>query len=111
MKQLAAKADERWKSVPSYLDGPKNQQAQPAMALKDPGGYAPQTEPEHKQGVMSGVEDAEAVAQVSEGVDGKAVSEGRFKGKTAKANPWHKQTGGPGEDWQPQSWTPGPVQR
>ncbi|EMC92383.1 hypothetical protein BAUCODRAFT_569787 [Baudoinia panamericana UAMH 10762] len=119
MKQLAAKADERWKSVPSFLDSPARQQPQPATQPKDPGGYAPQTEPEQHQGVTSGVEDPIKVQQVAqEGKDGKEVDEGRFKGRTrekprvAEENPWQRQQrGAPSENWQPQAWTPGAAQR
>ncbi|KAK4503392.1 hypothetical protein PRZ48_004307 [Zasmidium cellare] len=115
MKRLAAEADERWKSIPSYLDAPSKQQPQPAIGVEDPGGYAQPTEPEEKQGVRNAVEDEEKVAAASEG---KPEDEGRFKGKTRekrgpKENPWaHLQPkGAPSESWQPQEWTPGVVQR
>ncbi|KAK5108694.1 hypothetical protein LTR62_008099 [Meristemomyces frigidus] len=115
MKKLAARADERWKSIPSYLDAPARQQPQPATELKDPGGYAPQTEPENKQGVSSAVEDIGKVAKVAvEGKDGKEVDEGRFKGQTKERepSPWaQRPQGSPGEGWQPQTWTPGPAAR
>ncbi|EME83082.1 uncharacterized protein MYCFIDRAFT_36596 [Pseudocercospora fijiensis CIRAD86] len=118
MKQLAAEADERWKSIPSYLDKPNVQQPQPAMGVQDPGGYASQTEPEHKQGVTNLVGELEKVEAVSEGQDTKEIDEGRLKGKSKekrgpKPNPWeHLQPkGNPGEEWQPNSWTPGVAQR
>ena len=116
MKGLAARADERWKSVPSFLDPPERQQPQPAIGVKDPGGYAPQTEPETKQGVASAVEDQGKVDEVvKEGKDGKQVDEGRFKGKTREREPapWDqaKKGGAPGQDWQPQSWSPGTATR
>ena len=116
MKQLAARADERWKSVPSFLDAPNRQQPQPAIGVKDPGGYAPQTEPEAKQGVASAVEgQGKANEVVREGKEGKEVDEGGFKGTTREKEPapWEdgRRKGSPGEDWQPQSWAPGTVQR
>lgn len=114
MKQLAAKADERWKSAPSYLDSPARQQPQPAIGVKDPGGYAPQTEPEASEGVTSGVEDPQKVQEVSDGKDTKDVDEGRFKGRTKEneASPWQTQPrGAPSENWQPKEWTPGVAQR
>ncbi|TKA30699.1 hypothetical protein B0A50_02419 [Salinomyces thailandicus] len=99
MKQLAAKADDRWKSIPSFLDSPKQQQPQPGLELKDPGGYVGQTEPESQQGVTSGVEDPSKVQEVSAGKDTKEVDEGRFKGKTKEKEtpPWAKNQpqGGP----------------
>ena len=50
--------------------------------MKDPGGYAPQTESEEKQGVTNVVAEPEKVAAVSEVQDTKEVDEGRFKGKS-----------------------------
>ncbi|KAK6381830.1 hypothetical protein LTR65_010974 [Meristemomyces frigidus] len=116
MKQLASKADERWKSIPSFLDSPARQQPQPAIGVKDPGGYAPQTEPEQNEGVTSGVEDAVKVQEVGAGKDTKEVDEGRFKGRTREKereeSPWQQpDRGAPSENWQPKPWTPGAVQR
>ena len=117
MKQLAARADDRWKSVPSFLDSPARQQPQPAIGVKDPGGYAQQTEPESHEGVTSGVEDPQKVQAVSEGADTKEVDEGRFKGRTREREreeaPWAKQQprGAPSETWQPQEWSPGVARR
>lgn len=121
MKELAAQADERWRSQESFLDAPATQQPAPAIGTKDPAGYAPMTEPEGKQGVRSGVEDE---AKVDRAVAGEEVDEGRFRGETsegrAKAKgkkqgeaPWAKQIpkGAPGETWQPESWTPGAAPR
>lgn len=113
MKQLAAKADERWKSIPSYLDAPTKQQPSPATEVKDPGGYAPSTEPEQKQGVMNAVESMDKVAKAK---DGENVNEGRFRGETKEKrreeNPWKKaERGAPSENWQPQEWSPGATQR
>ncbi|KAK3657845.1 hypothetical protein LTR56_002224 [Elasticomyces elasticus] len=119
MKQLAHKADDRWKSVPSFLDAPNKQQALPAMQPKDPGGYAPQTEPENKQGVISAVEDQAKVEVAAEGRDSREVDEGRFKGSTREkprereAAPWEQQQpkGNAGENWQPAAWSPGVASR
>nr|POF01273.1 nadh-ubiquinone oxidoreductase assembly factor n7bml [Quercus suber] len=114
MRQLAAKADERWKSIPSYLDAPKTkQQPRPATEVKDPGGFAPSTEPENAQGVMSAVESQDNVARA---LGGEQVDEGRFRGqeieKKREQNPWKTpQRGAPSENWQPQEWSPGAVQR
>ncbi|KAK4957738.1 hypothetical protein LTR66_013262 [Elasticomyces elasticus] len=119
MKQLAARADERWASVPSFLDSPNQQQPAPAIGVRDPGGYAQQTEPAHKEGVRSAVARPEQVLAASEGRDG--VDEGRFEGasketeraqsvvggKKSKEDPWKRPKGNPGDEWAPQSWTPG----
>ena len=111
MKALAIKADERWASVPSYLDGPNKQQPAPAIGVKDSGGYVNQTQPDEIEGVRSATGDTEEVQQASAG---HTADEGRFKGKTKdkKDNPWNRGARGvPGEDWQPQSWSPGVAQR
>ncbi|CZT22247.1 uncharacterized protein RCC_08116 [Ramularia collo-cygni] len=115
MKQLAAEADERWNSIPSFLDAPKRQQPQPAIGVLDPGANAPQTEPLEKQGVRSAVDDQEAVAAAAEG---KPTNEVRFKGdgrerRAREEAPWEKSApkGGPSEGWQPGTWTPGASQR
>lgn len=112
MKQLAAQADERWRNQESFLDAPDRQQPAPAIGVKDPGGYAPQTEPEEKQGIMNDVEDP---VKVQKAVDGKETDEGRFRGSTREKEeaPWAKNQpkGNPGEGWQPESWTPGAAPR
>lgn len=110
MKQLAAKADERWASVPSFLDAPNKQQPAPAIGVKDPGGYVQQTEPTQTEGVRSAVGDDSEVQQSTEG---HAKDEGRFKGKTRERDQglWKQQRGGPGEEWQPQAWSPGVATR
>ena len=111
MKQLAAKADERWASVPSFLDSPNKQQPAPAIGVKDPGGYVQQTEPTAQEGVRSAVGDAGEVQGSSEG---RTTDEGRFKGgaQEKKDSPWNQaQRGNPGEGWQPQSWSPGAATR
>lgn len=115
MKQLAAEADERWNSVPSFLDAPNKQQPQPAIGVQDPGGYAPQTEPTAKQGVRSAVDDEESVASAAAG---EPKDDGRFKGsgrerRAREQAPWEQNVpkGGPSEGWQPGAWTPGASER
>ncbi|CAK3761950.1 NADH-ubiquinone oxidoreductase assembly factor N7BML [Lecanosticta acicola] len=115
MKQLAAEADERWKSIPSYLDSPNRQQPQPAIGVQDPGGYVQQTEPESQEGVRSAVDDQE---KVSAAIEGNPKDEGRFRGQTKEKRtkepaPWDKlrPQGAPSENWQPEPWTPGVAQR
>lgn len=109
MQQLAAEADARWNSVPSFLDSPNKQQPAPAIGVKDPAGYMHnnQTEPTENEGVRSAVGDQ---TEVDASTEGRTLDEGRFKGKTRdkEANPWKQPSRkGPGEDWQPLSWTPG----
>ena len=112
MRQLAAEADARWASTPSFLDGPEKQQPIPAIGTSDPAGYmhGNQTEPLENEGVRSAVGDPE---EVQASVDGNPVHPGRFDGpktKDKQADPW-KQRKGPGEEWQPDSWSPGVAPR
>ena len=99
MKQLAAKADERWKSIPSFLDAPHKQQPAAATSITD-------SKPEDagQREVLSAVEGQ---------AEGQEVGRDQRKtGKEKEENPWKKaQRGAPGEDWQPAAWTPGVAQR
>lgn len=121
MKELAAEADERWRSQESFLDAPRTQQPEPAIGTKDPGGYVPMTEPEDKQGVSSAVEEE---GKVGRAMVGEKVDKGRFRGKASERPgkgkgkkegeaPWASQLpkGAPGESWQPGTWTPGAAPR
>jgi NADH dehydrogenase [ubiquinone] 1 alpha subcomplex assembly factor 2 len=95
MQRLAAEADERWKSQPSYLDSPNRQQPQPAVGVKDPGGYVDQpTEDVQKQGVRTAVE----ASDLQEAKKGK-----KDQSPYEKSQP----KGGPSEGWQPEEWTGG----
>lgn len=113
MRQLAAEADERWAQQESFLDAPSKQQPAPAIGVQDPAGYmhGNQTEPTENEGVRSAVGDE---GEVTASTHGKPKDSGRFKGKTRdkEANPWKQASrGNPGDDWQPESWTPGVSQR
>ena len=120
MKQLAAAADERWASIPSYSDSPKLHQPRPAMEPRDGGGYgnntgenATKANEEEALGVKSVVGSQEELASEP---DRQTASEQvkqperkpteRKRGRKREAeNPWTKAGGG--DSWQPQSWTPG----
>jgi NADH dehydrogenase [ubiquinone] 1 alpha subcomplex assembly factor 2 len=116
LKQLAARADERWKSIPSFLDNPADTaQAQPLLQPRDSGGYSGQSEGEEKQGVMNAAKTEE---EHIESLQGKDVDKGRFKGETNEAEPTRTtdpfkaaQRGGAGEGWQPAAWSPGKAQK
>jgi NADH dehydrogenase [ubiquinone] 1 alpha subcomplex assembly factor 2 len=113
MRQLAAKADERWAAQESFLDAPSKQQPAPATGVQDPAGYMHhnQTEPTENEGVRSAVGDE---GEVEASTQGQPKDDGRFKGrgKDKDANPWKQAPkGNPGDDWQPQSWTPGVSRR
>lgn len=88
LKYLAQVADERWASKPSFLDKPKDQV---------------QTAPEqNRQNDIK--KETESTGGVKSAVDTPDV-------KPTKENPWAKRAGNPGQDWQPEAWTPGPKRR
>lgn len=113
MRELAARADARWAAQESFLDAPSKQQPAPAIGVKDPAGYMHQnqTEPTENEGVRSAVGDA---GEIDASTEGRTKDDGRFKGRTKdkEANPWKQAAkGNPGDDWQPQSWSPGVSRR
>ena len=88
MKQLAAQADARWASKASFLDAP---------AKKAPAEQVPES---------TGICETNQAATPSQD---EAKQEDKFKGKVRAKEPHplaKAQQGGPGESWQPQSWTP-----
>ena len=113
MKQLAAQADERWKSVPSYLDAPQQQQPAPAVGINETEGPAmAQEEVGDVGGVKSAVGDQQEVASASDQGEIGDVGKAKRKKRDKEENPWQQpQRGAPSENWQPGAWTPGVVQR
>jgi NADH dehydrogenase [ubiquinone] 1 alpha subcomplex assembly factor 2 len=115
--QLVARADARWKSVPSFLDKPKDTgQAQPLLQPRDNAGYGKgMTEGEEHQGVANAAKTEEEHIASLKGED---VDKGRFKGPTREVEPTRTtdpfkaaQRGNAGEGWQPAAWTPGKTTR
>jgi NADH dehydrogenase [ubiquinone] 1 alpha subcomplex assembly factor 2 len=88
LKYLAQAADERWASKPSFLDKPKDQvQTDPQQNHQNDA----KKETENTGGVKSAVDTPDV--------------------KPTKENPWAKHARNPGQDWQPEAWTPGPKRR
>ena len=106
MKQLAAEADKRWESKPRYIDGPERRQPAPPVTINET--ERPSSE-QSEVGDAPGVEDISVESQE----DTARASEKQAKGKQQREeNPWQRsQTGAPSERWQPETWTPGVVQR
>ena len=98
LKQLARLADERWAAKPSLLDPPPQpSKHEPQTILRDKGGYVGQTEPKEKEGVRNHIAGA-SDTDPSQGPE--AVT------KKERKSPWEVNRGSPGEEWQPQAWTP-----
>lgn len=111
VKQLARLADERWASKPSYLDKPQTEQPAPATntsdgTLRGPEPGTPQEQHEKRQ--------QQAPTQ-NEGTEATAQQQQQQQGgrdKTKKDDPWANAAAGvPGQEWQPDSWTPTAARR
>lgn len=88
LKYLAQVADERWASKPSFLDKPKDHV---------------QTSPEQtRQNNIK--KETKDTGGVKSAVDTPNV-------KPNKEDPWAKPAGTPGQNWQPEAWTPGARRR
>jgi NADH dehydrogenase [ubiquinone] 1 alpha subcomplex assembly factor 2 len=126
MKQLAAEADERWRSVPSFMDKPRTAAApqleekveesvqQPEPALQSQAA-AQSVAPPKVPGLEEGTRTDGISATGGEEVAREKKQDGfSFKPKKAKKeNPWEKALpkGNAGENWQPEGWTPGVARR
>ncbi|KAK2747347.1 hypothetical protein FQN57_002245 [Myotisia sp. PD_48] len=96
IKYLAQQADERWATKPSFLDKPQEHQPRPALQSHDP----------VHDGRSSMIPENRMAAEhstVSPDIEPKEQGLGpkqKFK------NPWTAKTGGPSENWKPESWNP-----
>lgn len=88
LKRLAQAADERWASKPSVLDKPRT-----AAARLPEGDSVGTGEVVHERGEERKRKNAEEPLGKQE------------------ESPWKETRGNPGENWQPQTWTPGVQKR
>ncbi|KAF2276770.1 uncharacterized protein EI97DRAFT_458107 [Westerdykella ornata] len=116
LKMLAAQADARWASKPSMLDTPDRQQPVQMLESRDPGSGIAQSSRDKvasSEGepisIMNSQEEITKHRQVEQTGE-TAVKKRKVKKQEQGDSPW-KQTprGNPGDDWQPQGWTPGAV--
>lgn len=120
MRQLAARADQRWREQESYLDKPEDTgQTQPLMQPLDKGGYdggaskpgAPGAN-DPSLNATNTAEEVEAKMQDAQQQQTRASLQERLKKEQVKGeNPWKKFEKGPSETWQPEAWTPGKAQQ
>ncbi|KAF2706258.1 hypothetical protein K504DRAFT_471063 [Pleomassaria siparia CBS 279.74] len=118
MKTLAAQADARWAAKPSFLDAPDKQQPAHMLQSKHPNaGIRPAAVDQDTRNNVQPprvTKESEDVIEESEPSHGApALRTRKLRGEPkAKDSPWKQSTSGnPGEQWQPESWTPGPVKR
>lgn len=100
LKQLARAADERWAAKPSVLDKPRRGNQELAIGDGEMRGTVGQKGETGEGKGVTGAERQEAVE--------KKKREGGEKGKE---NPWKVRQGKAGEDWKPEAWSPGRVER
>jgi NADH dehydrogenase [ubiquinone] 1 alpha subcomplex assembly factor 2 len=106
MKQLAAAADARWASKPSFLDAPLKQQPSIGSMLKasqTESGAA--TQPVVVQNI--GISGTKATVKTMDGEE----PETRKKGNTEPPSPWKGVKFGKEGEPQPESWTPKSAKR
>jgi len=100
MKELARLADERWASKPSFLDKPQTQQPNPTLQSSQ---ATENTTPDNVASIQNGSAPTEQTPQPE---PASTETNTKTKTKTKKLeNPWDKAVN-PGDDWQPDSWTP-----
>ncbi|KAF2737025.1 hypothetical protein EJ04DRAFT_488716 [Polyplosphaeria fusca] len=119
MKILAAEADARWAAKPSVLDAPDKQQPVHMLESRHETSGIKESNAQSEIGddsePLQNVEDVNVAAspsssgQPSEGTP--TVKKSKMKTQP-KDSPWKQPSrSNPGEDWQPESWTPGPARR
>jgi NADH dehydrogenase [ubiquinone] 1 alpha subcomplex assembly factor 2 len=104
MKQLAAAADARWASKPSFLDAPSKQQPSIGSMLK-----GSQKGPDALAEIVSSVvqnSGADGAQQVAGGTDGDVSKATGKSKKEYSPTSWKGVTFGKKGEAQPDSWTP-----
>ncbi|KAF2110725.1 hypothetical protein BDV96DRAFT_198910 [Lophiotrema nucula] len=118
MKVLAAEADARWASKPSAMDAPDKQQPAHMLESRDVNSGIRQANVDEdardsteRPRTTEEVEATpQAAAEAQESKETPVSAQGKVK--TPKESPWKQPPkGGPGEEWQPESWSPAPARR
>jgi NADH dehydrogenase [ubiquinone] 1 alpha subcomplex assembly factor 2 len=104
MKQLAAAADARWASKPSFLDAPSKQQPSVGSMMKDTeGGRDARAAAVSDEVRNPGARGAQEVAESTDANVAKAMGKSK---KEDLATPWKGVKFGKEGEAQPESWTP-----
>ncbi|KAK4175030.1 hypothetical protein QBC36DRAFT_332351 [Triangularia setosa] len=104
LKILAAEADKRWEAKPRYIEDPSKETRKPAL---EGSGIWVEKKLEQQE-VPKEVKREE----VWEGMKKQAEEGGEtVVGGKKKQDPWKQKRAGPGEEWQPQGWTPGAARK
>ncbi|KAL8823422.1 MAG: hypothetical protein Q9191_005873 [Dirinaria sp. TL-2023a] len=100
LKQLARAADERWAAKPSVLDRPRRGNQELGIGDGEmKGTVGVRGETAEGQGVVKAEREKEVRRKEREG------------GGKLKENPWAVRRGRAGEDYKPETWTPGRAER
>ncbi|GAP89712.1 putative DEHA2G08052p-like protein [Rosellinia necatrix] len=122
IKVLAAEADARWEAKPSLLDMPMPQKNMPQKNEVEPRetparmGHGREQEQEHQQRQQQDPRVGAKAAQADRGGGKEHDSPAKRTSPEPATSPGHDpwaqaQRGTPGEDWQPETWTPMPTKK
>lgn len=103
LKQLAAAADARWAAKPSVLAKPRRGNLELGVGDGEVEGTVGRRWEEGQR--------REGEERVEKGMSEGEKRERGERVKKEEQNPWARQRGSAGEGWQPEAWTPGPVNR
>lgn len=122
IKMLAAEADARWASKPSFLDAPDKQQPVQMLESKDHSAGIRQANTRveeagresERHSIIQSQEEivSDVAAEKADESSPKVPKRMKKKTKESKDSPWKEAArGNPGDDWQPKEWTPSPARR
>ncbi|CAO2655506.1 Nn.00g043090.m01.CDS01 [Neocucurbitaria sp. VM-36] len=131
MKMLAAQADARWAAKPSALDAPDRQQPAQMLQSRDPKSGVTQMNADQEirdraepprtldeQPAKPHLEEQEAQQMPHDppvpasADDAPTLTTRKRMKKEPKDSPWKQAAhNNPGQDWQPQEWSPAPTKR
>lgn len=116
IKMLAQEADARWAAKPSVLDAPDKQQPVQPLESRDPNAGIRQMNADQevrgKAEPQRTVEEEDVASKAAQTNEAPALKTRRRMRTEPKDSPWNQAAkGNPGDEWQPQSWTPGSAKR
>ncbi|KAF2020962.1 hypothetical protein BU24DRAFT_404022 [Aaosphaeria arxii CBS 175.79] len=115
IKLLAAQADARWAAKESALDKPDQEQQPHLLEPKEPQMASDRVDIEQEMGDRVSTTRSPEPARDTEGTEGGPTTTApkKFKAKKEpKESPFKSATpSNPGDEWQPESWTPAPAKR
>ncbi|PSN73378.1 hypothetical protein BS50DRAFT_568924 [Corynespora cassiicola Philippines] len=115
MKLLAQAADARWAAKPSALDAPDKQQPVQMLESRDWNTGVTQTNVDQEireKAASQQPAEAEATPQAQQENEAPTLKKKKRMRAEPKDSPWKKAApSNPGDQWQPDSWSPAPARR